>query len=592
MRKLFVVACISVCGFSGCGSNSGPTSSNSGTTAAPTAVTVSPSSAAVPAGGSQGFTATVSPAGASQAVTWSVSGAGCTGNDCGTINSTGYYIAPTTIPNPAEVTVTATPTAGPTGTATVTITPITAVCSNPDDTKLKGQYAFEFSGFDGDGFEAAVGSFTADGNGNITAGTEDFSDPLGIGTNRAFTGTYWACSDNRGSMTIGSGGFSRTFPFALGFFASGVAGRGRFIELDGTDSRGSGFLAKQDPAAFSTAAVTGGYAFGFAGNGNGGTLVADGRFTAGGGSLSDGQVDVNNSGTVALNMPFSGTYSVAANGRGTATLTLTTGIAYTPLSHFSFYVVSAGELLFMETDPSGSYPAGSNSRVTGVALQQSGGPFAASSLHGTSVFNLTCPDPSLSSYAMVVGQETFDGSGGLSGTFDANRGGVITSNAAFAATYQVDPNGRGFVTAGAPVAGGPFYLVSPGKGFVISAGSSAEGGMFDPQTGGPFGNASLSGNYVLGTLASALDFSLVPVSGVLTADGAGALSGTSVSSAGAGQSFTGGYSAAASGRTTLTITPNAGSPSDWVYYTISPSKAVGIQVDPGATRAGVHTIEK
>lgn len=44
------------------------------------------------------------------AVTWSMSGTACTGNPnpCGTLSSTGLYTAPTTPPNPAQVTITAT----------------------------------------------------------------------------------------------------------------------------------------------------------------------------------------------------------------------------------------------------------------------------------------------------------------------------------------------------------------------------------------------------------------------------------------------------------------------------------------------------
>jgi YVTN family beta-propeller protein len=71
----------------------------------PTAVIVSPSSATVHTGGVQQFTATVSPNGANQAVTWSLSGSGCTGASCGTIDATGKYTTPASVPNPPTVTV-------------------------------------------------------------------------------------------------------------------------------------------------------------------------------------------------------------------------------------------------------------------------------------------------------------------------------------------------------------------------------------------------------------------------------------------------------------------------------------------------------
>jgi hypothetical protein len=42
------------------------------------------------------------------AVTWSLSGAGCSGTTCGSIDSNGLYTAPSAVPNPANVTITAT----------------------------------------------------------------------------------------------------------------------------------------------------------------------------------------------------------------------------------------------------------------------------------------------------------------------------------------------------------------------------------------------------------------------------------------------------------------------------------------------------
>ncbi len=69
-------------------------------------VTVTPANVSVSAGSSQQFTASV--AGTSNtAVDWTVSGTGCSGAACGTINSSGLYIAPAAIPSPDTVTVTA-----------------------------------------------------------------------------------------------------------------------------------------------------------------------------------------------------------------------------------------------------------------------------------------------------------------------------------------------------------------------------------------------------------------------------------------------------------------------------------------------------
>jgi len=58
---------------------------------------------------------------------WTVSGAGCSGSACGSISQEGLYTAPSVIPNPASVLVTATlaTETGETASTTVTIVPPT-----------------------------------------------------------------------------------------------------------------------------------------------------------------------------------------------------------------------------------------------------------------------------------------------------------------------------------------------------------------------------------------------------------------------------------------------------------------------------------
>jgi hypothetical protein len=119
-----------------------------------------------------------------------------------------------------------------------------------------------------------------------------------------------------------------------------------------------------------------------------------------------------------------------------------------------------------------------------------------------------------------------------------------------------------------------------------------EFGTFEPQTGGPFSNASLSDNYALGTVPFLSSPGTSFVSGLLSADGAGDLSGTLTTKAGT-QTFAGTFSVAANGRTTLSITPTSGSPSNLVFYFVSPSKAVGVQMmDFGPANAAVNVIDK
>ncbi len=124
VMKLFAVLGIASLVFlAGCGGKSSQSANNQ--PAPPTAVSVSPSSVTVTAGGVQQFTAIVSPSAANQVVNWSVSGTGCSGASCGTIDSTGRYTAPSSVPSSPTVTVTATSVSDSTkfGSASATVNP-------------------------------------------------------------------------------------------------------------------------------------------------------------------------------------------------------------------------------------------------------------------------------------------------------------------------------------------------------------------------------------------------------------------------------------------------------------------------------------
>src|SRR3989454_5981130 len=132
---------------------------------------------------------------------------------------------------------------------------------------LNGNYAFTFTGVSGNGIAsstfAAVGRFTADGAGNLSNGELDTNAVGGGGVAQAFTGTYSIGADNRGVMTLNFSGSSAKMAFAM--LANGNA---QFIEFDasgGSGTIGSGTMEKADTTAYSTARITGDYAFGAAG---------------------------------------------------------------------------------------------------------------------------------------------------------------------------------------------------------------------------------------------------------------------------------------------------------------------------------------
>ncbi len=163
-----------------------------------------------------------------------------------------------------------------------------------------------------------------------------------------------------------------------------------------------------------------------------------------------------------MNVPFAGVYAVSSNGRGTATLS---GVAY---SNFSFYVVSANELLFIELEVCGPGLCNDKSGISGMALRQSGGPYSTSSLKGTSVFSLTTG---------AVGLDVFDGVGNVTQTRDDNGQGTVVTGSATNGTFSLDSDGlgRGTMSLQGSEQPMPFYMVSPGKAFLMDLASYTAG---------------------------------------------------------------------------------------------------------------------
>ena len=130
-------------------------------------VKVSPVTATLAVNAQQQFSATVTGSGNS-AVNWSVGGQACLfGQDCGAISPTGLYTAPSSVPSPAQVTISASSqvNAFDSGSAQVIIT-----ASGMTVPALKGAYAFVLLGSDANGALSLAGKFVADGTGNLDSG--------------------------------------------------------------------------------------------------------------------------------------------------------------------------------------------------------------------------------------------------------------------------------------------------------------------------------------------------------------------------------------------------------------------------------------
>jgi hypothetical protein len=465
--------------------------------------------------------------------------------------------------------------------------------SGVNNAKLNGDYAFSFSGVSGNGTTSsafgAVGRFTADGAGNLTGG-ELVTNGVGAGATSAqsFTGSYSIGADNRGVMTLNFSGSSAKLAFAM--LANGNA---QFIEFDasgGSGTIGSGTMEKADTSAYSTARITGDYAFGAAGFDNGNNRAAiEGRFTSNGtGAFINPAGDLNGYGT-DYPMTFTAanyTVSNTATGRGTMHLAFMFGGAPGALN-FVFYIVNAGKLFVMESDPVMT----ATPLLNGVVVQQQvpAGGFSNASLNGNMVISLTghsaCGTVSGVPKA-VAGLLTTNGSGALSLTYDENFCRAPNSVTGAAGTYSVASDGRASITIGgySLVA----YLVNSNQIFLFVSDSNVLFGVGERQAAMSFTNNTLKGTYA-GYAINPVGFGVVVFSGEFAADGAspsGNMTGTedigAPSGPNPGVAFKATYSVASSptnGRGTMTVTSGTGG--NAIIYMISPSRFVAVsQNDP------------
>ena len=561
LPPMLAVALASCGGGGGGGSGSGPP---------PVAVSLSPATADVFVGGIVQFTATVSNA-TDATVTWTVSNVAGGNSTVGKISSSGLYVAPPIAPNPATITVTAVSKADTTKSASATIT-VMAFSS----AALNGQYAFSVASSTIVSFLFAVGSFTADGTGNITSGVEDVN---GAPPSVTFTGSYSITPDGRGSATLSSSMGRTDFRFVVV-----SASEALIIQFDNSFDEGAGLIVKQDPSAFARSSFKGSYAFRYTGLGLNGGLGAAGTFTADGkGGIAAGAEDVNDGGTVSANASFTGSYSsIDSNGRGTATL----GTA-----QVAFYMVSASRLMFVSLDPLSSF-AGEAEAQTFAGGSTS---FSSASLSGDYTFSASGLNTLSLDTVASAGRFTADGKGALTqGLEDENNAGSVASSVAFKGTYNISSSGRGAVvlTGGAAAGTFTFYMVSAKRALFVEtdSGSSATG-VADGETGGPFTTPSVVGGF--GFLLTGESLSTAgerETSGQITADGAGKIIAgaedvNDSSTLSPGVAINGTYTLS-NDRGTAAI-QTAGGTAHLVFYVTSASELKFVGVDPSVVLAGV-----
>lgn len=409
-------------------------------------ITVSPSTASVNVVTTLQFQAAVQ-GGTNNVVIWKVNGITGGNDTIGRIDSNGLFHAPTTIPNPASVTVTAVSFEDQSlsATASVSITPAPTVTINSPSAPVTIS-----SG------SANHINFTA----SETGGSTDII--------QWYVGTIGGLGVPGGNSTLGTIN-------AAGVYTSPLTppiGQTVIVTAVAQDSPNSTASLPVTIAGYSLSSLQGPFAFSLSGTNASGRFSRAGSFSAdAAGGLGSVLEDVTTS-TSATSTPIvtTGSYTVGADGRGT--LKFNDGL--TP-ANFNFVLVNGTRLQLMGVD--------AGETASGQANAQDFGTFQnapLSALSGTYIFDFSGVDAAKG--LSEIGEFTADGAGHVTnGSLSVNDGGASSSfqidgtrttvtacpsPASSLSTYTVSPNGRGTLTlttcGGGPALNLNFYAVSAG----------------------------------------------------------------------------------------------------------------------------------
>jgi hypothetical protein len=402
-----------------------------------------------------------------------------------------------------------------------------ACTSSGNEAVLSGAYAFSISGFNNAGFIAVVGSFVADGAGNITAGEADTNGVLGAQNSNLIysASSYSVGADNRGCATLATWFGTFAVHFALGTSNSNAAAGGRMIEWASPSASAyiaTGQLLRQNSVA---GGLNGSYVLhtvGWDPSPQGGRDVCAGVVSASGNTFTSLEQDCNDAWTLSnIAAPAAaGTYTpLDPDGRGTAIIA-----EGTINSNVTFYAVSSSQALVMNADP-GPFASGEWDLQS---VPAGGAGFTQASLNGNMVFYLN--GLSLSGTATAVSMETAsaDGTSSLAITFYEDRAGTMQISDTYLCNYAVEPNGRVTLSSDGQSCGVTppvIYLSGLNTGFIVDAAPGVDTGLIEPQAAGPFTNASLSGSFFGGMAEAAIQSAQTEVEPVAP-NGSGSMNGT------------------------------------------------------------------
>ena len=490
---------------------------------------------------------------------------------------------------------------------------------------LNGTYAFSLSGEDSAGSSIfRIGSFQADGQGNISAAIEDVNDS---GTIEAFqflpapASLYTMASNGKGSVLLAhndpvTAGLVDQFQFTLAMTSTSG---GVMIETDGSSTMSGTFTLQNITSNFAAS-----YAFDTSGldidiNAGSPESIVGAFTTNGSNSILGGTLDDNDgallSGPVGISPGFLTTDPTFFTQFGRGEFQVNTNVGGNLLAlTFEFYVIDGSHIQFVETD-------GFNATV-GSAIAQSNVPANVSQFPGS--FVLAVGGAADTGALTRVGRYTTDASGNVSAVaLDQNIGTEgptvfpASTSAVSAFTYTIDPSadGRGTLTLTDKNSGDVFsyvfYLASPTQGFIQDdSGDVVAAGTLCAQTATNISASSLAGSYAFnwtGTNNQIADAE-EDFAGVFTfPSGGGALTNGDVDYLQFGfanpqlnQSFTGALTINGSGTgggaagNTLQITTSNANPSkaDFRVYAISNTSFIIVGVDSGREILGPLTLQQ
>ncbi len=403
---------------------------------------------------------------------------------------------------------------------TLTIASASA-CGTGNESILKGQYAFSLSGYSPSGFLAAIGSFTADGKGHITAGTVDSNGNLGVktGSVTASGSSYSVGSDNRGCATIATPFYTFITRFALATPSANVTGGGVIEEWESGQApyiaAGQILLQKSIPAALPSGTWV------YEQTGIFGTnqyrTASVGTLTVSGGSFTKGEYDSNVAGVHKTYTGLTGTFTSpnATTGR----YTTATSLSGVTVNHAA-YLVSSTQYIQLSMEALNS--------TTAILIADGQLQSGALTVSGKMAFYGSGLNPSGTGNAVQFGLANATSSSALTATVYEDRAGTWkTPNPDTAScSYAIDSYGRVTLTASCGTSLPVFYLTGPNAGVMEGTDAGVLVGWLRPQSA----TAIKPGTYMMGT-QEAVDFYGETGVGVATLTSAGITGTVDITSA-------------------------------------------------------------